>query len=53
MVNKNVYQVNRKVIVFEYFFVRCAMRMTIEAERVWLMVLVQLQQNRIAMQAAA
>lgn len=29
------------------------MRMTIEAERVWLMVLVQLQQNRIAMQAAA
>lgn len=29
------------------------MHMTVEAERAWVMVLIQLQQNRIAMQAAA
>jgi hypothetical protein len=27
------------------------MHMTVEAERAWVMVLIQLQQNRIAMQA--
>lgn len=29
------------------------MRITVEAERAWVMVLIQLQQNRNAMQAAA
>jgi hypothetical protein len=29
------------------------MHMTVEAERTWVMVLIQLQQNRIAMRAAA
>jgi hypothetical protein len=29
------------------------MHMTVEAERAWVMVLIQLQQNRIAMQATA
>lgn len=29
------------------------MRISIEAERAWVMLLIQLQQNRIAMQAAA
>jgi hypothetical protein len=29
------------------------MRMTVEAERAWVMVLIQLQQNRNAMKAAA
>lgn len=29
------------------------MHMTVEAERAWVMVLIQLQQNRVAMQAAA
>jgi hypothetical protein len=50
MVNKNVYQVKRKVSIIEYSFGR-AMYMTIEAERVWLMVLVQLEQDRIVLRS--